>query len=213
MGMIDDLKTSFGDDVLDPRPTARPAHSWAELCPCGHTDRYHSPSIGGTYQLRDPYTKRVGGVDYVITTVLAGCVGAPRPKNAPTLEQIPHPESKTGTDRVVPSCPCDEFRPVAKIDKPNRLFNQRMPLNRTDPVRHPFLVGCRALGTHLSRRKDADPDRGGDPAWATAEFDKRLVWLDGARVCGLSKCTATGDGVWPVFIDGVRSELRCAAHR
>jgi hypothetical protein len=117
-------------------------------------------------------------------------------------------EARTGVLRVNPTCPCVTFQPVARVDRPNRYFCQRMPLDRSDPMRHPFIIGMKAFATHLSRRKDA----AADPAWADAEFDRRFTWLDGVRVCGLAKCTTT-DGVWPVFVGGDRSELRCAAHR
>ena len=88
------------------------------------------------------------------------------------------------------------------------MFNQRMPTDRTDDDRHPFVVGLRALTTFLSRRKAALAD----PSWTKREFDRRFTWLDGKRVCGISRCKETAD-VWPVFVDGERSELRCGPHR
>lgn len=69
-------------------------------------------------------------------------------------------------------------------------------------------VGVRAFLTHLSKRKAAVTD----PDWVDLEFDRRFVWIPKKRRCGLSKCAETAD-VWPVFVDGERSELRCGPHR
>jgi hypothetical protein len=60
----------------------------------------------------------------------------------------------------------------------------------------------------LSKRRAAQSN----PAWAEQELERRFSWIEGARVCGISRCRETAD-VWPVFINEDQSELRCAAHR
>jgi hypothetical protein len=147
------------------------------------------------------------------TQELDGCIGA-MVKGG--YEERPERDEKSHTvvNHVVPTCPCTEFRPLAKVNRPNRTFNQRMPLDRSDHARHPFIVGVRAFTTHLSKRKAADPERGGTPEWATAEFIRRFTWVDRARVCGISRCTKSDGDVWPCYVsDDGRSELRCGAHR
>ena len=214
MGIFDELRSSFGDDFFD-RPTVREStHNWCELCTCGHIGRYHAPTVGGGYLVKEPYPKHMGGGrTATITTVFDGCVGAVRTRGTEmiTVESMDR-DAGTMNERINPTCPCTAFRPVARIDRPNRYFNQRVPIgrNREDPTRHPFMVGLRAFSTHLSKRRAALAD----PAWPAAELERRFTWLDGARVCGLSKCRETAE-VWPVYIDGdaARSELRCPAHR
>src|SRR4051812_10520993 len=110
MGTLDDLKASFGDDVLEPRPGGQPLHTWVEICVCGHPWKFHSPSIGGGYQVKPPYTNRVGGVDYEITTAVDGCVGCPRTKGSDRWVQTGDREARTGTDQIIATCPCPEFR-------------------------------------------------------------------------------------------------------
>ena len=208
MGISDELKNSFGQDFFNPEHATAARHHWLELCVCGHHIGYHSPSIGGTYRIREPYEKPVRDVLATLTTVFDGCRGSmPTRGFEPETQTIDH-EQKTITVVVNPTCPCTEFRPVAKVDRPNRYFSQRLPRDRADHSRHPMLVGLRAFSTHLSRRRAALSN----PQWAVEELDRRFVWLDGARVCGLSRCRETAD-VWPVFIDGETSELRCAKHR
>ena len=106
------------------------------------------------------------------------------------------------------TCPCPEFREVAKVDRPNRYFNQRIPTVWEDPTRHPMAIGIRAFHTFLTRRRAALSD----PTWATAEFERRFEWT--ARRCAISGCDTTGDGVWPVYLNPeMDTEMRCAAHR
>jgi hypothetical protein len=108
------------------------------------------------------------------------------------------------TTTVHPTCPCTEMRPIAKVDRPNRYFNQRLN------DRHPFLVGVQAFTTHLSRRKAALDD----PDWPAAEFDRRFIWIPEAQRCSISGCKATGDDVLPAYVNGDRdSAMRCSKHR
>jgi hypothetical protein len=209
MGTLDDFKSSFGQDSLSRSPDRPSGHVWNELCCCGHLGRYHSPSIGGGYQLKEPYIKHAVGQEFTVTTTLHGCLGALKPRGFEQATMSMDREARTGTDQLNPTCPCKDFQAVAKVDRPNRYFNQRVPIDRDDPLRHPFQIGIRAFSTHLSRRRAALSD----PSWADREFERRFVWLPDARVCGISKCRET-DGVWPQFIrpDGT-SELRCSAHR
>jgi len=190
-------------------PTVRqPKEVWKELCVCGHLDRYHSESVGGQYRLPATRQSVMGGVEWTVGMAFFGCVGA-LPGRGFEAETATVDREKLTNIRVVnPTCPCDDFRAVARVDRGNRMFNQRMPTDRTDDDRHPFVVGLRALTTFLSRRKAALAD----PSWTKREFDRRFTWLDGKRVCGISRCKETAD-VWPVFVDGERSELRCGPHR
>jgi hypothetical protein len=216
MGTLDDLTATFGDGVLRPRPDVRAGReNWCELCVCGHIDRYHSADIGGAYVLPEERTKadRDGAV-WTFTQRFTGCAGALPPRGVET-ESLTRDEENLVVGRTVnATCPCTEFRPVVKVDRPNRMFNQRIPTDRSDHTRHPFVVGIRAYTTFLSKLKAAKPETGGSPEWATAEFERRFTWLDGARTCSISRCTTTGDGVWPCFVNGeALSELRCGSHR
>jgi hypothetical protein len=211
MGILDDVRASFGDDFFDRSQEREPTHRWNELCVCGHIDRYHSPSIGGTYRIPEPFLKKVRGEDVTVTTAFYGCVGALKIRGFEELTSTDvDREARTMVNRVNPTCPCIDFRPVAKVDRPNRYFNQRMPKDPSDPMRHPFLVGIRAFRTFLSGRVQAKKD----DRWAEREFDRRFVWLEGKQVCSMSRCKETGDGVYPGFVNDDRlSELRCGPHR
>ena len=213
MGISDELKNSFGQDFFNPEHATAARHHWLELCVCGHHIGYHSPSIGGTYRIGEPGTQltmrtfHIGGTASRLIAQSKETAKIDGTIKYLETQTIDH-EQKTITVVVNPTCPCTEFRPVAKVDRPNRYFSQRLPRDRADHSRHPMLVGLRAFSTHLSRRRAALSN----PQWAVEELDRRFVWLDGARVCGLSRCRETAD-VWPVFIDGETSELRCAKHR
>jgi len=211
MGISDELKDSFGQDFFNRKHTPAGYHNWTTICVCGHISRYHAPEAGGEYRLKEPYpaATRLGAV--TVTTVMrAGCLGAMpgRGFQVETVERVDR-ETLTQTNRINPTCPCTEMREVAKVDRPNRYFNQRIPVDRDDPERHPMLVGLRAFTTHLSRRRAALSD----PSWADRELERRFEWIEGKRVCAISRCTED-TAVWPVFInsDG-DSELRCAQHR
>ena len=210
MGIRDELKRSFGEDFFHPETDREQYKNWHELCVCGHLDRYHSPSVGGTYRLKEPHTQRVDDGDPVpVTSAFFGCNGSMPGREFESETTTVDREARAIVVRINPTCPCETFTPVVRVDRPNRYFNQRLPRDRTDHARHPLVVGVRAFMTHLSRRKAALKD----PAWVEREFDRRFTWLDGKRICGLAKCTSTDD-VWPVFVvDGERSELRCGAHR
>jgi hypothetical protein len=211
VGTIDEIKASYGEDFFE-RKAPLPHQNWCQLCICGHLDRYHSPSVGGAYQLTEHRTQTIRGQEVAITVAFFGCVGALKARNFEelTYSEIDR-EHNTMVERINVTCPCEEFRPVVTVDRPNRYFNQRMPNDRVDPARHPFMVGIRAFMTHLSKRKQAVAN----PDWYAEEFDRRFVWIEGKRVCGMSRCTETDD-VFPIFVtdtgDG-RSELRCAKHR
>lgn len=209
MGTLDDIKAVLGEDFFDRKTERRPIHVWNELCVCGHLDRFHAPAIGGSYRIPQPQTGTDRPQSVTRTMVFGGCLGAVRPRGFEELTQTANDDVTVITFRINPTCPCEEFRPVAKVDRPNRYFCQRIPADR-DSDRHPFVIGLRAFSTHLGKRKAAETD----PGWPAAEFDRRFQWIEGARVCGQPKCKAT-DGVLPVFLGatGDRSELRCPKHR
>jgi hypothetical protein len=209
MGTLDEVKAAFGDDFFT-RPSRGnlDRHNWHELCTCGHLDRYHSETVGGAFKLPPSTTARAGGQTFTTVHLLNGCVGAVPYRGAQSETVDTNRETMVTTRTLIPTCPCTEFRPVAKVDRPNRMFSQRIPADLGDRARHPFMLGIRALSTFLSKRRAALAD----PSWPTVEFDRRFVWLDGARVCGISKCKETDD-VWPMFVHEDRSELRCPKHR
>jgi hypothetical protein len=210
MGIRDELKQAFGEEFFQTQRWGRPPN-WFELCVCGHRDRSHGPSIGGTF-LDEEDDRTIAGRPVHYRRSLDGCAGA---MTSPSFErETDTPDLVAGTMTVTinATCLCLKFQPVAKVDRPGRMFNQRIPLDRTSYLWHPFMTGVRAFNTFLSRRKDADPDRGGDPSWVDQEFERRFTWLD--RRCAHLTCHTT-DGVWPTYVDGQvdRSELRCAQHR
>jgi len=217
VSLYEQLTTTYGADFFERRAERRPTHVWHQVCVCGHLDRYHGPAIGGGYRLPEPKTQSIRGEQVTVVTVLGGCVGALKPKGFEETSTTADRDDRRILHRLNPTCPCTEFRPVARVDRPNRYFNQRIPADRTDPARHPFAVGLRALATHLSKRRAAQAD----PDWAAAELDRRFRWLDAddpderpVRACARPRCRATGAEVWPVFVDGTdRSELRCPKHR
>jgi hypothetical protein len=209
VGIRDELERNFGSDFFTSTTVQTTAHNWHELCVCGHLDRYHSESIGGAYQLKEPSIRSLAGEAVTVTTVFTGCAGAMANRGFEAQTETMDREARTIVNAVNPTCPCTEFRPVARVDRPNRYFNQRMPRDRKDIARHPFQVGVRAFTTHLTKRRAALSD----PTWPDREFDRRFAWLDGVRVCAISKCT-TVDDVWAVYVNAADlSELRCPAHR
>jgi hypothetical protein len=217
MGILDEIEASFGPDALKPSNARTTYDRWHELCVCGHIDRYHGPSVGGSYPLKtgtspDP-RDGAEGARVPRTQVLDGCLGAVQ-KGWISDRAAWDDETQTVIERLPPTCPCTQLRPIVRVNRPNRYFNQRMPADRSDPSRHPFIVGVRAFTTHLSKRKDANPEKGGTPEWATAEFLRRFIWIDGARTCSISRCTTADESVWPCFVNGeALSELRCGSHR
>jgi len=208
MGVSDELRDSFGQEFFNRRSERVAYHNWTTVCVCGHIAKFHSETIGGEYQVPEMRTQRIGGEDVTVTTTFDGCTGAMPGRGFQNETQTINREALTIMVVVNPTCPCTEFREVAKLDRPNRYFNQRLPVDRKDHQRHPLVVGLRAFSTHLSRRRAALSD----PAWASAELDRRFIWIEGKRVCAISRCNTTDD-VWPVFIDGELSELRCSKHR
>jgi hypothetical protein len=208
MGISDELKTTFGADFFTRKREPAGYHNWCTICMCGHIDRFHAELIGGTYQVPVPEPRSVGGQMVTVQIQVDGCLGA-MPTKGFTAETVTMDrEALTHTTVRHATCPCTEFRPVANVDKPNRFFNQRLPVDRDDRERHPFMVGLRAFSTHLSRRRAALSN----PAWAEAELERRFSWIEDKRVCAIGRCRETKD-VWPVLIDGELSEMRCSAHR
>jgi hypothetical protein len=174
---------------------------------CGHISRHHGVGNGGTYEPPTVEPPKLGGVTWTWVTVLDGCAGAVKSKGADQWVDSADRERAVMTRTMVRTCPCRDFRPVVNIDRPGRYFCQRVT-NLKDPTRHPMMLGIKAYGTHLSKRRAALTD----PTWPAAEFDRRFVWIDGARVCSIANCKTTDD-VWPVFVHDDRSELRCSTHR
>ena len=208
MGTLDELRTTLGADFFTTpaRTGVETRISWQPLCVCGHLAKYHSATIGGAYVLPDPGMAINRGVTYTKQILFNGCRGALALRDFETETTTTDHENALITQTIVPTCPCDEFREVAQVDRPNRYFNQRVPAD-LDPDRHPFLIGLRAFAKHLSKRRAALAD----PSWADREFDRRFTWSEN-RVCSISKCKET-DGVLPAFVTGDRSELRCPKHR
>lgn len=211
MGVLDGLRAGYGDQ-LQPRPAAeRDRSNWVEVCVCGHTTLGHSTAIGGRWLLPDPEPIPVKGTTEtgMRIHVADGCTGAMPTRGVELETSTINREARTWTVTHTPTCPCSQMRPVALIDRPNRYWNQRVLADR-----HPFSTGTRATLTHLSKRKAADPDRGGDPAWAEAEFERRFRWIEKAQRCSISGCKATGDDVLPAYVNGDRdSAMRCSRHR
>jgi hypothetical protein len=204
MGLSDELTDLVGDGVV---PYIQERRRWLGLCVCGHISTQHSQSVGGEYipaPLTDTTPPTIERFD--------GCRGALAGGRKPTEEYVR--EGDVIVKLTLATCPCERFRPIAKVDRPGRFFNQAIPRDREDYIRHPFLTGIRAYRTRISKFKAID----GDPVKTAAELDRRFEWLPGARICSISRCKATDD-VWPVFVsegsDGTRShsELRCLAHR
>jgi hypothetical protein len=208
MGISDELKDSFGQDFFSRKRPLAGYHNWSTICVCGHIARYHDEAIGGEYRVPEEHSISVAGQQLVARTQFGGCVGAMPLRGFETETHTLDQEARTRVTVIHPTCPCTVFRPVANVDRPNRYFNQRMPVDRNDRERHPFLVGIRAFSTHLSKRRAALSD----PSWAAAELERRFTWIEGKRVCELSRCHETED-VWPVLIDGELSEMRCPQHR
>jgi hypothetical protein len=213
MSAMDELRAYVGDRFDGKKPTERTDRvRWVEVCVCGHLSTAHAPASGGQYRLAEPREITVGGTPVREVQAMDGCTGEMR---RPTAEKFTDTTSVTDDGATVivrhvnATCPCDSFRPVARVDRPHRYFNQRRPADRTDSEKHPFTVGMRSYRTRLGKLKRAQADDG--QAWADAEFDRRFTWLP-ARVCGISRCTHTDD-VWPVFVTDDRSELRCPRHR
>jgi hypothetical protein len=212
MGILDDFKNSFGEDSLTPTTgVSGGAQNWRSVCVCGHLDRYHSTTVGGVFELEQAADITVGGRPLRSVKEFYGCRGAMVSKGQATVVTVRDMDATppTVTETYLATCPCEEFHAIAKVDRPNRYWNQRIPSNLTDPVRHPFAIGIRAFSTFLAGRKQTVDD----PDWATAEFDRRFEWT--SRRCAISSCKATDD-VWPVYISTAEpliSELRCPAHR
>lgn len=204
---LDEFRTVFGDYVPPERPTRS---NWHGLCVCGHLDRYHSTTVGGTYELPESTVVTIAGATVTRSFVFDGCVGALKKRSA--LDETMATDREAGTQifTKVATCPCTDMRQVASVDRPNRFFCQGIPLDPADAMRHPFVSGFRAFTTHLSRRKAATADE----TWAEAELDRRFHWDETVRNCSISRCSATGGEVWPAFVNGdLLSELRCSAHR
>jgi len=212
MGTLDDLTNSFGPDALKPRPgSGRGAPSWHGLCVCGHLQRFHSTDVDGTFRMREGFESTFPDGSRMVTShVFHGCRGSMVSKGQETVTEVKDETADPMTTVVtfLATCPCPEFREIAKVDRPNRYFNQRVPTDWEDPLRHPLIIGIRAFNTFLSHRRRALSD----PTWAAAEFDRRFEWTH--RRCALSRCEVAGDGVWPVYLNPEMDiELRCAAHR
>jgi len=210
MGIRDELTASFGEDFWAPTASQVTKQNWHGLCVCGHLDRYHSPTVGGTYQLKESDSIPWRGQTYQRNYVLDGCVGALKRRNAEVETVSTDHDAKVMVYSLNVTCPCDNLRVVATVDRPSRFFNQQIANDTTLQARHPFMVGIRAFSTHLSRRKAAT----GKPDWADEEFDRRFTWGEDVRHCSISHCLVSGTDVWPTFVNGeLLSELRCGAHR
>jgi len=210
MGIREELKQAFGEDFLEPRRWGRQP-SWHDLCVCGHIDWRHGRPIGGSF-LEEEDDRTIGGQPVHYRRTLNGCAGAMAFRGFDKEDRDLDHVAGTAVVTVKTTCPCVKFQPVARIDRPGRYFNQRIPRDLTAYARHPFATGVRAYLTFLSGQKSGNPDKGGDPDWVPAEFDRRFVWLD--RRCAHLTCHTTAE-VWPVYVDAdpARSELRCPLHR
>jgi hypothetical protein len=209
VGTFEEMQAELGPEFFARRSSQEVnRHNWQPLCVCGHLARAHATPTGGEYRIPEAIVRVTRGVEWTTVTTFEGCTGA-LPARGFEQETMTADRPNNLVTRVIhPTCPCVEFVGVVNVDRPNRYFNQRIPADRSDFTRHPFQLGLKAFSTHLSRRRAALSD----PTWPAAEFNRRFLWLEDARVCGLSKCREV-DGVFPVYIDGDRSELRCPAHR
>lgn len=209
MGTLDSIKAILGEDLGEPEPrdtTDRGRHNWQELCVCGHLGRWHAPVVGGSFEFRLTETRFRGETVRVIHQ-FEGCQGAMPSRNFETETMTADHDKMTLTVVHNCTCPCTEFRPVVRVDRPNRFFNQRV-----HPDRHPFAVGVRAFTKHLSKRKGALEDETG--TWVGLEFDRRFVWIPEAQKCSISNCKVKGEDCFPAYVNDDRhSEMRCGKHR
>src|SRR3954466_11131908 len=151
--------TYAGDD--DPRPERVYRTRWVEVCVCGHLATGHAPSIGGAYRLpgSEETTVRYGAGLKALRMVwsMDGCAGEMRSRSREKFtDKTTVADGVTVTARHVNvTCPCDEFRPVARVDRPHRHFHPGRPLDRTDPTRHPLVVAMRAYRKGIGKLKRA----------------------------------------------------------
>lgn len=209
VSLKDELKQLHGDNFFEPREGGprQPTTNWTTVCVCGHLAKFHAPAIGGDYRFFEPSDREVKGVMWSFHIAHEGCNGAMPGRGAETDRTDRDETAHVITTTVLATCPCTEFRPVARLDRPNRMWNQRIPRDPSDRARHPFHLGLKAMTTFLAGRKAALAD----PDWADAELDRRFEWID--RRCWVGRCKET-DGVWPVFVNGdLLSELRCPKHQ
>jgi hypothetical protein len=112
---------------------------------------------------------------------------------------------------------------VAEALTPRLRFCQKLPVypgtrdRNREYVRHPFFMGLVATQTSVSNLKAVTVPELTDRQRADLIgnlVNDRFRWIEGARKCWFPSCDATGDGVWPVFVDEAdTSELRCPDHR
>lgn len=205
MGINEQMEKLFGADWSQPPDgVARARTNWEQVCCCGHLQRHHPKADGGLFETADGETSLRGETVRVVNAV-EGCRGAMPGRGFELESRSMDREAGVLTITYHATCVCREFRPVANVDRPNRLFNQRLLADRP----HPIATGLRALRTHLSKRKYAQTD----PDWATAELDRRFTWLEEAQRCSISGCKATDD-IFPSYVnDRLDSEMRCPKHR
>lgn len=204
---IQGFRDLLGDDLGEPARSSRPER-WFALCVCGHIDRFHSDSIGGSYEVRPPEERVYDGVTEKMVQTFDGCRGAMLNRDQELFTSTVDAATRTTTQRLTVTCPCERLRPVADVDRPGRFFSQKVPANPADRARHPFVVGVRAYHKRLAKFRAAQAD----PTWADAEFDRRFTWR-AKRHCGLPSCRKTDD-LLPVFVNAeLLSELRCPKHR
>src|SRR4051812_49291717 len=78
MGTLDELKDTLGESFFTQpaRTGAESRVSWQPICCCGHLQKYHSATVGGTYVLPDPGAAILHGETYARVIVFNGCRGA-----------------------------------------------------------------------------------------------------------------------------------------
>ncbi len=198
-----------------------PTEVWHQICVCGHPGNKHSPAAGGNYP-PEKVPKDTPKVVYALEL----CYGQPKARSGSEsiFERVGKSDDGRARLRLIPTCPCDEFRPVLEVRDPRFRFYQRRPTTESrsgirdyDPHRHALMVGLRATRTSVSKMKTVKLAAAEGKSKEQIEelindtFNSRVRTLDTWR-CMAPDCDAT-DGVLPVYDENDRSELRCSEHR
>lgn len=208
MGISAALRAAHGEDYFT-TGVDKTAHRWAQICICGHPSVAHDTAVGGT--------RKLNKIPWVVTW--PPCTGPVfRGSGAAPLNPLYDKEVDNGqpTTAYVVKCFCEQFTPIAEIDKPGAAFN-RMP-NQID---HAFEAGIRAMRARARNAGVPDPDpRALRRARITPTeeqldemIDARIRWLIDERRCASCGTTsATNPLIFPVYSGlplGKVSEFRC----
>lgn len=214
MGILDELRKAEAEAPPDVRDRVREATgTWHRICVCGHQERYHSERIGGTAPAREQ--------DKTNTIhVTVGCHGEVWGRGRSMAEHSM--EDKLPVVTKVATCPCLKFQPVAEALDPRFRFRQRRPTvkgssaRELNYLRHALMTGVRATETMVRKLKVVASAKVTDrqrEELVEREMQRRFRWIEGARVCSVRNCDREGDDVWPIYVTGDQSELKCGLHR